>query len=250
MRWLKRSKSSRLAGSVRPRNSLWMRSNVALRLWNLRIDLTKIDAALNSLWHMLPASQQRDWIFSLLLYTTWNEARELKSDIICAYFYTPVLPYQFWHLFDLSCPLHCEGAATYTESVFLDGHSSTPTSTAAFYNVLLFIHPYCLLPHVLTSCRHCCWQTRHTPTLTRKPTNCPPRPWNPVECRASHEAKKKEKKSRTTADGPCGSVTDWVHQSVCVAEAGSLLHNYKVSESPWVMLMSTLDKHRHIRDRQ
>lgn len=37
MRWLKTSKSSTLAGSVWPRNSLWMRSNVALRLWNLRI---------------------------------------------------------------------------------------------------------------------------------------------------------------------------------------------------------------------
>lgn len=135
---------------------------------------------------------------------------ELNLDIICAYFYTPVLPHQFWHLFDLSCPLHCEGAATYTESVFLDGHSSTPTSTAAFYNVLRFIHPYCLLPHVLTSCRRCCW---HTPTLTRKPTNCPPRPWNPVECRASHEAKKRVELLLTGHAAPsqteCTSLSAW-----------------------------------------
>lgn len=160
---------------------------------------------------------------------------------LTAYFYTAVLRYQLWRLFDLSCPLRCEWAATYTDSVFLDGHSSASTSTAAYYNVLQFIHPCCPMPHVLASRRRCCWQTSHTPTLTRKPTKRPPHPWNPVERRASHKAGE---------DGPSSSVTDGGHQSVCVAEAGSLLHNYKVSESPWVMLMSTFDKRRHIRDRQ
>lgn len=89
-----------------------------------------------------------------------------------AYFYTAVPRYKLWHLFDLSCPLRCEGAATYTDSEFLDGHSSTPTSTAAFYKVLQFIHPCCLLPHALTSCRRCCcWQNpTHSHTHTRKPT--------------------------------------------------------------------------------
>lgn len=101
-------------------------------------------------------------------------------EVNCAYFYTAVLLYQFWHLFDLAWPLRCERATTYTESVFLDGHSSAPTTTAAFYKVMQFIHPWGLLPHVLTSCRRCCWPSRHTPTLTRKPTNHPLHPWNPV----------------------------------------------------------------------
>lgn len=119
-------------------------------------------------------------------------------DVNCAYFYTAVLLYQFWHLFDLSWPLRCERATTYTESVFLDVHSSAPTTAAAIYKVMQFIHPRGLLPHVLTSCRRCCRPSRHTPTLTRQPSD------HPLECGASREARE----GRAALDRPCSSITD------------------------------------------
>lgn len=96
--------------------------------------------------------------------------------------------------------LCCERATTYTESVFLDGHSSAPTTTAVFYKVMQFIHP-CSRPIGVAADRH---TARHTPTLTRKHTDRPLRPWNPVECRVSHKARE----GRTAVDRPCSSVTD------------------------------------------
>lgn len=95
-----------------------------------------------------------------------------------AYFYAAVLLHQLWHLFDLSCPLRCERATTYTDSVFLDGRSSAPNNSSGVLQGDA-IHPGTpwggLLPHVLASCRRFAADhpDAHPPTLTRKPTDRP-----------------------------------------------------------------------------
>lgn len=94
-----------------------------------------------------------------------------NGEVNGAYFYTAVLLHRLWHLFDLSCPLRCERATTYTDSVFLDGRSSAPNNSSGVLQGDA-IHPGTrggLLPHVLTSRRRCCWPSRRTPTLTRRP---------------------------------------------------------------------------------
>lgn len=114
-----------------------------------------------------------------------------------------------------------ERATTHTESVFLDGRQLQPHFTR-----------WCtssthggLLPHVLTSCRRCCW-----PTLTRTPTT------SLESCRVS--CTRQEKVGPPWTGHAAASQTGCISLSVWRRPAAFCIIT-RLSESPWVMLTST-----------